>query len=125
MIEYEGRERRENYRKKYNIPIKLIPRKRISLNGNILNINCYGLKVELSFKSTAPGLMLDAIFAAPRITLEFANMGDKINVALPANNKWKSARCDNGEMIYDVGFALNLNEKQQQDWRKLYDLLDS
>jgi hypothetical protein len=118
----EGHERRINQRKKCHFPIKLIASDSLSVVGYVANINCYGVKVDITFKTKSNNRIMDKILFNPNVALEAVEIGDKnpLKFIAPIDIIWNKYLCTNENQVYEMGFRFNLNEEQKQLWDTFY-----
>ncbi len=118
----EGQERRINERKKCNLPIKFIASDNLSIVGYVANISCYGVKVDITFKTKNNNRIMDKILFNPNVTLEAVEIGDKnpLRISGHVDIIWNKYLCVNENQVYEIGFAFNLNQEQKQLWDAFY-----
>ncbi len=126
MSEHQGLERRTSKRKKCKLPIKFTAGGDLTIIGFVADISCYGLKVDITFKAKNNDRRVDKLLFNPDVTLEMVEIGDKnpLRINAPLDIIWNKYICVNDNQIYEIGFAFNLNENQQQLWKEFYSSLD-
>ncbi len=123
MNEHLDSERRKSSRKNLYLPIKLIAKDTIVSLGQILNISCYGIKLEIMFMSNEERALVEKILSIHEITLEIGEIGDKLYIKVPVDVKWSTHNYNERENIFEAGMDLQLTEKHRQEWDKFYHAL--
>ncbi len=121
MDEYQGTERRESLRKRVYLPIKLIAQEIIVSLGQLLDISCYGIKLEIMFMSKEERAKIEEILSIHNIILEIGEVGDRLHIKVPVDVKWSKSKL--GESIFEAGMDLTLSEEGKQEWQQFYDAL--
>lgn len=122
MSKLKDQERRISNRKKCYIPIKLVTNKDLTLVGYAIDISCYGIRIETTFKIVNKKRLLYKILSNPNITVELVEIGDQNPLILkaPLDIIWNKYTYLSEKETYEIGFVLYLNEEQQQAWNKFY-----
>ncbi len=123
MDEYQGSERRKSPRKRIYLPIKLIAKDTIVSLGQMLNISCYGIKLEIMFMSNEERALIEKILSIHNITLEIGEVGDRLYIKIPVDVRWSAHNYDEGENVFEAGMDLQLNEEHKEEWQQFYDAL--
>lgn len=109
------RERRQTIRKTVYLPIKLISHHGY-LEACIQDINCYGLKLSITFKTSSYRELADKILSAPEVHMEIGVSGTEVFFKSPIKIKWNNQKRCSEFSIYEIGAELDLNELQRKTW---------
>lgn len=121
MDEYQDTDRRESVRKRVSLPIKLMAKRNIVSRGQLLDISCYGIKLEIMFMSNQEKAKVEQSLSTHNIILEIGEAGDRLHVKVPVDVKWSKSKV--GEILFEAGMDLTLGEEDKQGWQQFYDAL--
>ncbi len=118
--EQSGIERRDSPRKSVYLPLRLIAKGHVISTGHVLNINCYGIKLEITFKTIDDKTLVDELLSAQDLTLEIGKHDTNLHIITSVGVKWSNFSYGEGEKIYEAGLDLKLSNNQKQEWEKFY-----
>ncbi len=111
--------------KKCFLQIKLFANENINLTGCVTNITCCFSRVDITFKAINKACIIEKILFNPNIILQKIEFGNGIALTMkaPLNIIWNKCLCVNENEIYEIGFALYLNEAQRRMWDGFYNCI--
>lgn len=117
-----GQDRRDNPRKKVNLPVKIVVKGQVAAVGHVMDISYYGVKIVILLKISKGKATLKELMSVKEAVLEIGEPGgNTLHIVASAGVKWNTYSCGETEEIYMAGLELMLSGPGKEQWKQNYE----